>query len=352
MKTKLVFVPQYLRKSIFFLVLFFQISNGFSQDYRNASAYINDFGRNETNVNSALMEYSKSIAFVDPEKRLQRSLDELILKFEKLNSILNIHDKGYKNDESLKNSLIDLNISVIEYLKNEDNDMNDYKEQSLLSLAEIENNFRKKDVAIELLYSKFRKYENTKRQFGIKYNIPIKNDPGFNIYEYNTNQNLIFYKINVLDEKLLVLIDNKDVIQIKECAHLIVSTCNQSLQKTAIYKDYFSDRTLNDANIAFSEFFLNQDEVLIPVAVNFLTFSEQFQKTKCLFEENNGIMTIEEYNTEVRKYNDLKNKFNYALFSVNVNKNPLIDSWLKINSDFLKNNINFDIDNYRYVDTD
>jgi hypothetical protein len=253
---------------------------------------------------------------------------------------------------SLKNALVDLNVSVIEYLKNQDNDMNDYKEQSQLSLLEIEENFKKKDLAIEVLYSKFRKYEMTKKEFGIRYNIPIKNDTGFNIYEYNTNQNLIFYKINVLDEKLLVLIDNKDVNQIKECAHLLVNTCNQSLQKTAIYKDYFSDRSLNDANITFSEFFLNQDEILIPAAIDYITFSEQFQKIKCLFEENNASMTIEEYNAEVKKYNDLKNKFNYTLFSVNVNKNPLIDSWLKTNSDFLKNNIDFDIDNYKYVGTD
>lgn len=350
MKPRLFFIPANFKKSVFIFLMLFQITFSFSQDYRNASAYITDFGRNEVNVNSALMEYSKSIAFADPEKRLKRSLDELILKFDKLNSILNIHDKGYKNDDRLKNALMDLNKSVIDYLKDENNDMNDYKEQSLLSLSEIQENFSKKDIAVATLYSKFKKYEDTKKEFGKKYNIPIKNGLAYGIYEYNTYQNLIFYKINVLDEKLLALISSKDLNQIKDCASLLDRTCNQSLQKTAIYKDYFGDRTLNDASISFSEFFLNQDEVILPAAINFLTYAEQFQKTKRSFQENNAIMSIEQYNFEVKKYNELKNKFNYTLFSVNVNKNPLIENWLKINSEFLKNNIHFDIDNYKYVD--
>ena len=37
-----------------------------------------------------------------------------------------------------------------------------------------------------------------------------------NIYEYNTYQNLIFFKINVLDEKLMTAIKNKDIAGAKE----------------------------------------------------------------------------------------------------------------------------------------
>ena len=105
------------------------------------------------------MEYSKSIAYVDPEKRVQRALEELLLKLDKINSILNTHDKGFKNDDRLRESLLNVSKSVITYLKNEDNILKDYKEQSLTSLDEIVASFELKDKNNEVLYGDFRKYE-------------------------------------------------------------------------------------------------------------------------------------------------------------------------------------------------
>ncbi len=351
MITKLLFLDINYKKIAFVFLFFFQVTFCFSQNYRTADAYINDFGRNENYINSALMEYSKSIAYVDPEKRVQRALEELLLKLDKINSILNTHDKGFKNDDRLRESLLNVSKSVITYLKNEDNILKDYKEQSLTSLDEIVASFELKDKNNEVLYGDFRKYEETKKAFGEKYNIAIKNASGVNIYEYNTNQNMIFYKLNVLDEKLMSAINTMDLNLIVSCNQQIVKTCIEAQNKTALYRDYFYDRSLNNASILLADFYLNQDRELIPAVVEFLTFSQHFKNTKILFEEKDGSISVAEYNAEVRKFNELKTKFYTTLNSINMNKNFLINSWVITNSDFLKKNINFDITNYRYVDT-
>lgn len=350
MKTKLLFFDLNHKKIGVILLLLFQATFSFSQNYRSADAYISDFGRNETFINSALMEYSKSIAYIDPDKRVQRALEELLIKLDKLNVILNNHDRGFKKDDRLRESLLKVSKSVIAYLNNEDNIVKDYKEQSLLSLDEITANFEIKDNNNEVLYSDFRAYEETKKSFGEKHSVVIKNTTGVNIYEYNTNQNMIFYKLNVLDEKLMNALTAMDLDLIVACNKEIVKTCIEAQKKTAIFRDYFFDRSLNNASILMADFYLHQDKELIPAAVDFITFAAYFKNTKCKFEEKDGSVSVAEYNADVKRYNELKTKFYTTLNSINMNKNFLINSWVVTNSDFLKKNINFDITNYNYIE--
>ena len=322
-----------------------------SQQYRTAKAYINDFGQNEIFITSALNDYSKSIAYMDSKSRVSNTSKELIFKLEKLNIILTKTDKGFDGDTSLRNALLNLNIAVISFLRNNSNNLNDYKEQSLLSLNEINKNFEQKEKDINNLYGEFKNYEMTKKMFGLKNNIPIKNHTGKNIFEYNSKQNLIFYKLNVLDEKLQTAINSKDLKLTQDCSDLIVKTSNEALVTAAFYKDYFKDNSLNNANVILSEFYINQNEILIPIVTEYFLYQEKFQKIKSEFDNNNQTMTIEAYNEEVRKINSLKNKYYNTLNSINIKKNATLNNWYVVNSEFLKNNINFETIDYKYVDS-
>lgn len=349
MKLKLFLVDLNFQKLILTFVLFFQITFSNSQNYRNAVAYVNDFGRNETFINASMMEYSKTIALISPENRVNKSSTELVDKLVKLNEVLATHDKGFKNDTRLRDAMMELNTAVSVFMTSKTSDFNDYKSQSLLSIEDITENFRLKELDVEKLYQKFRNYEMVKKEFGEQYNIPIKFYSGLNIYEYNTYQNLIFYKINVLDEKLMFAITNRDIPNIQICKNKIVEICNESLQKTKLYRDQFIDETLNSANILFSNFFLYQDITLLPITINFFQFSEQFQILKCKMVVDNSFIPADDYNKQVRTYNSLKNNFYDTLYEVNAKKNTLINNWVTTNSSFLKNNCSFDISNYKFL---
>lgn len=349
MQLKFNLVDFNFQKPALFFVLFFQVFFCNSQNYRNAVAYVNDFGRNETFINASMMEYSKTIALLSSENRVNKSSIELVDKLIKLNGVLEIHDKGFNKDVRLRDAMMELNTAVAIFMSSKESDFNDYKEQSQLSLEQIKENFRQKEIEIEKLYNKFKNYEKVKKEFGEQYNIPIKYYTGMNIYEYNTYQNLIYYKINTLDEKLMTAIRNRELPVVETCNSLIVETCNESLKKTFIYKDQYHDETLNNANILFSNFFLLQDKLLIPITVKFFQISEQFQNLKCFLQQDSTSVTIEEYNSQVREYNSLKNKFYDTLYEVNLKKNELINNWVITNSYFLKNNFSFDISDYKFV---
>lgn len=323
--------------------------NCFSQNYRNATAYINDFGQNEVFINAAMMEYSKSIAFMDSEKRVTTTSRELFNQLDKLNIILTNHDKGFDGDVSLRDALKHLNTTVVNFFKNSNLSLKDYKEQSKLSLNKIEENFKLKEQEINNLYAAFLNYEQTKEDFSEKFNVRINNFEGKNIFEYNAQQNFIFYKINVVDEKLLVAIDNKNLDEIKKCTDLIQKICEESKSKTTYYKDYFKDNSLNNANIKLIDFYANQNKLLGTPAEEFFTFFEKFQITKYKFNEDESYMAVEEYNKQVRRYNELKNKFYNTLYSVNLQKNDLIKNWSNTNSAFLKNNIDFEKYNSKFI---
>jgi hypothetical protein len=329
---------------LFWFVLLFLLfcGSGFAQNYRNAKAYINDFGKNELFMKESLMEYSTSIIDASPDSRVQNTLERIYTKLEDINVNLLKNDIGVAGDTDLRDSFIKLNNKTITLLKNKSLKLNDYRVQSGLNYSEIFKNFAYKESEIAKYYSEILAYETAKRDFGIKYKIVIRSFNKRNVFEYDAYQNLIFYKLNVLDDKLIQLFKYRNANDIQECINFMTSVSEESLIKTDIYKDDFADKSLNEINIEFVNFMLAQNETLLPLYQQYVTVYEDFQKIKTKFLETNEIIKVEDYNNEVKRYNDVKNKFFDSLYENQVKKVELIKRWYATNSDFLKHNIEFE----------
>jgi hypothetical protein len=327
---------------LLFLAFLFSYETGTAQNYRNAKAYIIDFGKNELFVKESLMEYSTSIIDASPDFRVQTTLERIYTKLEDINENLITNDKGFNGDTDLRDAFIKLNNKTITLLKNKSLKLNDYEDQSNLEYAEIFKNFEYKETEMALYYSEILKYESSKRDFGLKYNIQIRSYNKKNVFEYNAYQNLIFYKLNILDSKLIQLFKYKEVDKAVECAKFMTGLIQESLIKTDFYKDDFTDTSLNDANVELINFFLKQNETLLPLYQEYLLIGEDFQKIKAKFLENNTIMSIEDYNSEVKRYNKAKNTFFDALQENQIMKIDLMKRWFVTNSLFLKKNIEFE----------
>lgn len=326
----------------FLITSFFNLDVTMAQDYRNARAYISDFGKNELFVKESLMEYSTSIIDASPDDRIQNTLERIYLKLENINQILYKNDKGIYGDTDLREAFIKLNNKTIILLRNKSLKLNDYKIQSALDYSDIFKNFAYKETEITRYYLDILSYESSKRQFGLKYNIIIRAFNKMNVFEYNAYQNLIFYKLNVFDDKLIMLLKEKDINKVNECMDHMVSIGEESYQKTEEYKDDFTDTSLNDANIEFIRFMLKQKEDILPSYYEFVKVADEFHKYKSKFVEDNDIISVDEYNIEVRKYNKAKNLFYDTLYDIQIRKRALLDAWYKTNSSFLKNNIEFE----------
>lgn len=322
------------------LLLFFQ--NCFSQNYRNPKAYIQDFGKNELFVKEALMEYSASIVNANPDERIAINLERLYLKLTDINVNLYKNDKGINGDLELRNSFIKLNEETIKLLKNKSLKLNDYQFQSALDYPDIIKNFANKELEIKKYYSEIINYENSKKEFGLKYNIIIRYYKQKNVFEYDGYQSLIFYKLNVLDEKFIELIKNKDFMKAKECMDYITQIGNESLIKTDRFEKDFTDTSLNETNIEFIHFIMKQKQELLPLYKNYIETAENFQILKGKMEGNNNTEALESYNIEVRKYNKAKNDFFDTLYSIQIKKQQIVMQWYITNSEFLKRNIEFE----------
>lgn len=330
----------YYRLLLFAFLFCYQI--GIAQNYRNAKAYITDFGRNELFVKESLMEYSTSIIDASPDDRVQTTLERIYKKLEDVNENLTKNDKGVYGDTDLRDAFIKLNNKTITLLKNKSLKLNDYQVQSNLDYSEIFKNYAYKEFEIAKYYTEILNYESTKKDFGLKYQINIRNFNKTNVFEYNAYQNLIYYKLNILDDKLIQLFKYKNIDKVIECINFITGVARESLTKTDLYKDDFKDTSLNDANVELINFFLKQNETLLPLYQEYILVYEDFQKIKAKFLENNSIMRVEDYNLEVKRYNKAKNTFFDALQENQIIKSELLKRWYVTNSLFLKNNIEFE----------
>ncbi len=321
----------------FICLLFLNIDNGNAQNYRNPKAYINDFERNEDFVKESLIEYSKAVINISPDYRTQSTLDRIFTKLENANTILLRNDKGLMGDIDLRDAFIQLNAKTISLLRNKVLILNDYSVQSALDYPQILKNFDYKEKEITNYYKGIITYEKSKREFALKYGITLKEVKEKNAFESNAYQNLIFYRMNVLDDKLTILLKEKNIEKVKECFGYLESVGRECFKKTEESRSDFKDVSLNNANIDLITFMLRQKEMLLPAYTNYVIASDELQKAK----ENKDI-SDGQYNAEVRRYNAFKNFFFDTLYNIQLSKKEMLDSWYITNSKFLKNNTEFE----------
>ena len=311
-----------------------------SQNYRNIEAYMDDFSKNELYVKKSLMDYSVSIVESQLYSRTKTTSERILEKLEKINTIIKNNNKGFEGNTSLRDGFIKMNLKTIDCLKNGSLILNDYDYQSNLSLTEIGENFNQKETDLIAYYQELKKYETTKKAFTSYYKMNFKSNYGKNILEYNAYQNILFYKMNVIDEKLSSVILSKDKKGFSNCMNMIALMHQEIMQKTNQYKSFYKDTSLNNANIEYSIFMASQKEKLNSLFNDYVNEYNSLQTLRNMSKPETT-ETIAAYNDSVRQYNTKKNLF-YAVFDENQSiKDKLYGNWLIINSTFLKNNGKF-----------
>lgn len=325
--------------------------NSYSQTYRTIEAYMDDFAKNELYVKKTLMDYSVTIVESQLQSRTKATAGKMVEKLENVNTILKNTNKGFEGNTTLRDGFIKMNQKTIDCLNNGSLMLNDYDYQSNLSLLEMGENFNRKESQLKAYYQEIKNYNNTKKMFASCFKIQFKGDKERNILEYNAYQNILFYKMNVIDEKLSTAINAKDKKGFSDCVNMIAAMHQENIEKTNVYRNEYIDSSLNNANIDYSNFIAGQKEKLNRLFNEYVDQFNVLQKLKSSTKPETN-ETIAAYNNAVRKYNTEKNLF-YQVFNViQSDKTKLYNNWLTINSTFLKNNGKFDslYEKYAYVD--
>ncbi|MEC4004460.1 hypothetical protein OX283_007315 [Flavobacterium sp. SUN052] len=304
-------------------------------EYRTLNAYISDFSKNELFVKKSMVDYSNSIVENQLESRTKATANRITEKLIALNKNLKLNDKGYKSNTLLRDSFIKMNEKTIECLNNGTLIMNDYELQSLKSPDEIIQNLKERQLNLTSYFTEIRLFEESKREFGCLFNVNIRNFTGKNILEYNAFENILFYKINVIDEKINASILKMNKEDFFKSITALENINQEVILKTNNYKNSYNDSSLNNANIAFSNFIFTQKAKLVPLFNSFYDDYILLQKLKNATSEQE----ITQYNSVVRSYNLKKNQLYDTLDIIQKNKKILFDNFFVVNRTFLKNNM-------------
>lgn len=312
----------------------------YSQNYRTINAYMDDFAKNELYVKKALMDYSVTIVESQLNSRTKTTAKRIIEKLEKVNTIMKNNNPGFKGNTNLRDSFINMNQKTIDCLKNGSLILNDYTYQSTLTFNEIGDNLNRKESELISYHQELKKFDLDKKAFAFKNKMHITNKKRKNILEYNAYQNILFYKMNVMDEKLTYIINAKDKKGFSSCLDIISLIHQEILIKTNLYKNEYKDTRLNDANIDYSNFITSQKDKLTVLFNNYVDAYTALQLLKKAPEvETNETLLI--YNNAVKEYNTKKNLFYIVFNGIQTIKNTKYNEWLAINISFLRNNGQF-----------
>ncbi len=312
-----------------------------SQNYRNIDAYLEGFGKNEMYIKKALMDYTVTIVESQLDSRSKTTAARIIEKIENINSMLKTRDRGFEGNTTLRDSFIKLNETTVESLKNGSLILNDYDYQSSLSLAEISENLTRKENAMMNYYDQLQNYENDKKFFCAAFRLRTKGIVGKNILEYNAQQNIMFYKLNVMDEKLTKVIKAMDRKGFNECMTMIAAMHQDIMLKTAQYNNYFRDNSLNNANREYANFVKDQQTKLTNLFNDYVAKYEALQTLKNSKTADTA-ESIAAYNETVKDYNAKKNTFYSVFTKIQDSKKTMYDNWYSVNANFLKYNGEFD----------
>ena len=322
-----------------------------AQDYRYINAYMDDFGKNEMFVKKSLMDYSVSIIESQTYTRSKATSGKIVDKLVNMNLIMKNTNKGFEKNTLLRDSFIKMNEKTIECLKNGSLILDDYDYQSTLSFVEINANMSQKDKDMVSYYQALKNYDTSKRAFGTQYNVSFKGNVGKNILEYNANQNILFYKINVIDQKLSALVKAKDKAGFAECFNNIDALHKKAITKTNLYRDNYKDNSMNDANVKYSNFICRQK---VKLTTLFNDFVDEYTMLLVLKNSTKPQTpdVVAAYNQQVKTYNAKKNLFYAVSDAMQVTKKMLYNSWFVTNSKFLQNNSEFENIHDKYTIAD
>ena len=162
---------------------------------------------------------------------------------------------------------------------------------------------------------------------------------------------MLFYKINIYDQKLITSINNVNIKDFYQTIIAIEDINEEVILKTNIYKNNYNDTSLNNANAEYAKFIVTQKSKLTPFFHDFANEYVELQQLK----NSSKTGTQEEitnYNNVVKAYNLRKNMLFDALDKVQNNKKIMSNNWYITNNTFLKNNIKVDdlYESYTYND--
>lgn len=331
------------------LVLLFIASTATSQNFKNASDYLDFVGKEQQNVTKSTWKYTKAVAHSKSDrsihgkrKALLKTVDKAIAKIKKAN--------GFGDDfktQVLRHLTFNKDLLNQDYAK-----IIDMKAVAEQSYDAMEAYILAQELADQKMEESQRQYEIDLYAFASAHNINIvesDSDLGKKmkisnaVFEHYNDLYLIYFKVYINEIYLWDAVKVNDISAIQQNANALNAAAKEGLEILKTKEKYKNDNSIVNATKTVFEFFIEESEVHIPKITDFLISNEDFETIKTNLEqtpENKRTKEqIDNYNEKVKAINTGVKNYNKVNADLNTQRQKVINGLNNTNANFLSKHI-------------
>ncbi len=335
--------------SLFTGIVFSLILSGSinAQTTNEAYAYLGTIGKEYQSISEDYLKYVSSIAHNNARKAEKRRTDLLRTIAQAKSGIASM--QCYNNDCSLRDSVISY-LTISYYVLN-----NDY--QKIVNMEEIseqsydlmEAYWMAKNIAENKVEEASSRLDKVEKEFEIKNNLQVPEDKSVlskkieqaNLVNMHYQQvYLIFFKSYKQEAYLLEAMERKDLNSAEQNKNALLQTANEGLATLDTLKAFRNDKSIMTACRKMLEFYKTESTSKMPIIIDFIMKSENFNKMKEAFDAKEPMTRtqseVDNYNKAVNEINTLSRNYNSGVNYINQNRNTCINNWQTQVDSYLK----------------
>lgn len=334
----------------FTLIFFFIGAIATSQNFQNASEYLDFVGEEQQIVTKSTWKYTKAVAHSKSDrsirgkrKALLKSVDKAIAKISKA--------EGYGNDDFkskvLRHLTFNKNLLNQDYAK-----IIDMKAVAEQSYDAMEAYILAQELADKKMEESQQQYEKDLYMFANTHDINIvegDSDLGKKmkisnaVFEHYNDLYLTYFKVYINEIYLWDAVKANDISAIQQNANALNEAAKEGLEILKTKGTYNNDSSIINATKAAFEFFVEESGVQIPKITEFLIANEDFETIKSNLEQTpehkRTQAQIDNYNEKVKTINKGAKQYNKINAELNTKRQNVINALNTTNANFLSKHI-------------
>ncbi len=331
-----------LKLSLSILLLFIAYSVH-SQNFKNASEYLDFVGEEQQLISKSMWKYTKAVAHSKSDRNINNKRKTLIKTMEKSISKIK-RAKGFDGDE-YKNQVLEymqLNESL---LKNDYAKIVDMKAIAEQSYDAMEAYMLTREAADKKMEEAQQMYETNFYAYATKHNINIiesdtdlgkKMKISGEVFSHYNKLYLIYFKVYINEVYLIDALNKSDISALEQATNALSESAKEGLEILKTEKAYKTDKSIILATKSAFEFFIDEADVKFPKIIEFLVLNEDFETIKNTLEKTperkRTKKQIDTYNKKVKEVNKAVKVYNKTNTELN-NKRQSINNKLNATND-------------------
>lgn len=321
-----------------------------SQNFENASQYLDFVSVEQENITKNMWKYTKALAHSKSDLAIESKRSTLVKTVE--NAIAKIDKaRGFDGDEyknqvltymRLNESLLKLDYAKIIDLKEVAEQSYDFMEAYILA----------QELADKKMEEAYKEFDTHFRLFAAKHNINIiesESDLGNKlkisnqVFKHYNTLHLLHFKVSINEVYLMNALERNDLSAIQQNANALSETAKEGLEILMSQDLYKNDRSIIDATKQAFEFYIQEAEVETPKLIEFIALNEAFTAIQETLEKTPQKKRTKEqvdgYNKKVNEINKAVKTYNKVNADLNNNRQKVIAKLNATNENFLAKHI-------------